>query len=432
MKKVLLLTSMLLLVIFSSGWAQQKEVSGKITDSNGDPVPAATIVVSGTTNGTTADANGSFSLTAKVGDKLDVTSIGYAKQTVTVPSGDQALNITLQQNAKMLNETVVTALGISHEDAKLGYSISTVKGSDISRTNTVNPIAGLQGKVAGVQVNVMSSAGVQTSPHIQIRGAKVLGGNNQPIFVIDGNVIQNNQTGPDAADGGSQLKNLNPDDYASITVLKGAAATALYGSRGINGAIVITTKTGQAGKGIGVEFTSTYQTTQVYAPFMKLQNEFGMGSYDREGNFRPDGTQTYTTSSWGHKFDGTLHPAVYNKDTLVPYVARPDNWKAFYQKGNYINNNLTLSGGSEKYNYRLSYSNTSNKGILPNNNLKRNAVDIKVGGDINKIFSVQMGINYANTQTSNYYNQSRYYYTTGTNLGFNTYYMPRNTDFATW
>lgn len=139
------------------------------------------------------------------------------------------------------------------------------KARMFTRTNTVNPITALQGKVAGVNVNVMSASGVQTSPFIQIRGSKVLGkpgqNSNQPIFVVDGNVLENNFFDADNADGGSQLKNLNPDDYESITVLKGAAATSVYGSCGINGAIVITTKRGKAGQGLGVEFNSTYQTS---------------------------------------------------------------------------------------------------------------------------------------------------------------------------
>ena len=409
-----------------------RTVTGTVKESGGNPLPAVSISVKGTSRGTSTNAAGKYSISAKAGDVLEFRYIGYKLKQVTVTASD-VINVSMESSSSTLDEIRVTgALGIIQDNKKLGYSVTTVKGDDIARTNTVNPITALQGKVAGVMVNVVSSAGVQTSPFIQIRGAKVLGGNNQPIFVIDGNVIQNNVVGGDAADGGSQLKNLNPDDYESITVLKGAAATALYGSRGLNGAIVINTKSGKAGTGLGIEFTSTYSSTNVYRSFMELQDQYGMGNYNREGNFRADGTQDLTTSNWGPAFDGSMHPALYDATKMVPYVAQPDNWKTFYQDGNYINNNLTLSGGSDKGTYRISYSNTNAKGILPNNGLKRNAVDIKLSGSLNKIFSTEVGINYANTKTSNFYNQSRYQYVNGVNLGFNTYYMPRNTDFADW
>lgn len=430
MKKVLL--SFICLMIACAGFGQNIQVTGKVVSAkDGSPQPGVTVLQKGTSNGTTTGPGGTYSISVPGNATLDFSAIGSIPQDIPV-KGKTSINVALQENSRELNALVVTAFGLQKEDKNLGYSVTKVNGEDITRTNTVNPIAGLQGKVAGVMVNVMSSAGVQTSPYIQIRGAKVLGGNNQPIFVVDGNVLQNNLVGADAADGGSQLKDLNPDNYESITVLKGAAATAIYGSRGINGAIVITTKTGKAGKGIGVEYSTTYSQTKVYAPFMQLQNEFGMGSYNREGAFYPDGTQDYTSSNWGPAFDGSMHPAVYNKSIMVPYVAQPDNWKTFFQDGHYANNNLTLSGGSDKYNYRFSYSNTNDAGILPNNGLKRNALDVKLGGQINKVFSFETGIDYANTATTNYYNQSRYYWPTGQNIGFNVYYMPRNTNFAAW
>lgn len=420
-------------------FSQDLPVKGRvIARDDGQGIPGAAVKVKGTTGGTLTGADGTFSIKAGKGTTLTISFIGYVTRDVAVGTG--ILSITLNPSTKQLGEVVVsTSLGIQKRAENLGYSVTTVQGPELDRTNTVNPIAALQGKVAGVVINTMSTAGVQTSPFIQIRGAKVLGdashqSNNQPIFVIDGNVLQNNISSPDNPDGGSQLKNLNPDDYESVTILKGAAATALYGSRGLNGAVVITTKTGKAGQGLGIEYTSTYSSTQVYKPFMALQNEFGMGSYNREGNFRPDGSQTQTSSNWGPAFDGSLHPAVYDPSykIMTPYVAQPNNWKYFYRDGNFINNNLTLSGGSEKATYRFSYSNTSNDGILPKNGLKRNALDIKITGQVNKIFSAELGINYANTTTTNYYNQSRYAYSSGQNLGFNTYYVPRNTNFAAW
>lgn len=436
MKRALLLTGILMLAVFSAAWAQQRKVSGRITDSKGSPIPVATVQVAGTTHGTTADANGNFELTANTGQELKITSIGYLTQTIKVPEGNNPLDIVLKPNTNMLNETVVTAFGIQHQDATLGYSVGHVSGAAIANTNTVNPIAALQGKVAGVMVNVMNSGGVQSSPYIQIRGASVLGGNNQPIFVVDGNILQNNlDNGADNADQGSQLMNLNPNDYASITILKGAAATALYGSRGINGAVVITTKSGQKGKGLGVELTSTYQTSDAYAPFMKLQNEYGMGGLYRDGAFRSDGTQNYTNWSFGPKFDGTMHPVVYGvtgDNQMAPYIARPNNWRTFYHNERYLNNSIALSGATNEFHYRLDYSNTSDNGTLPKNGLNRNALDFKAGGHLNKVFSAEMGVNYANTQWKNQYSQGRYDWPGGQNLGFNIFYLPRNTDLAAW
>ena len=407
-------------------------IKGKVIDDHNLSLPGVTVRLKGTKVIAITDANGQFQI--NVPDKsaiLVFTYIGFNPQEVIVGENNN-ITVSLVPAAQGLSEISVTSYGIEKKTNDLGYSVTTIKGDELDRTNTVNPINALQGKVAGVVINSTSAAGVQTSPFIQIRGANSIGGNNQPIFVIDGNILYNNLSGPDATDAGSQLKNLNPDDYESLTVLKGAAATALYGSRGINGAIVITTKSGKARQGMGVEFSSTYSSTDVYKNFMALQNEFGMGAYNREGNFNTDGTQTFTTSNWGPAFDGSLHPAVYNPSKLVPYVAQPDNWKTFYQTGKFLNNNVTLSGGSDKSTYRISYSNTKDDGLLPKNDLKRNAIDLKYTGQLNKVFSTELGVNYANTVTDNYYNQSRYYYNGGQNLGFDVYYLPRNTDFAAW
>lgn len=415
----------------------QADIKGVITDAEGKPLEGASVKIKGTTRGVVTNARGEFVIKADPSDVLEISSVGY-KDTEIKVGNNKSLGITLQPANKALEEVVVTALGISKLDKKLGYAVTTVKGEEITRTNTVNPITALQGKVAGVSINVTSASGIQSSPNIQIRGARVLGNtpgqsNNQPIFVVDGNILQNNIQDADNADAGSQLKNLNPDDYESITVLKGAAATSIYGSRGLNGAVVITTKKGRAGSGLGIEFTTTYQTSNIYKSPIAYQNVYGQGSATtREGAFAPDGSQANTLGSWGPLMDGSLHPAIYDKSKKVPFSPLPDNWKTFYQDGNYINNNIAISGAGEKFHYRLSYSNNSSKGMLPNNGLKRNAIDLKIGGNINKVFSTEMGVSYANTVTSNYFSQGRYYWTGGQNLGFYSYYLPRNIDYADW
>lgn len=417
--------------------AQQKRISGTVKDEKGNPVSGATYQIKGTNISGAADANGNFNLTVNDPNAVLVfSSVNFNSQEVAVGKSN-TVNVMLQSRSDNLDEVVVTALGVGKQNKKLGYAVTTIKGDAVTRTNTVNPITGLQGKVAGVNINVMSASGVQTSPFIQIRGAKVLGkpgqNSNQPIFVVDGTVMENNIFDADNADAGSQLKNLNPDDYESITVLKGAAATTLYGSRGINGAVVIVTKKGRPGSGLGIEINSTYQTQKIYQAPMEFQNVFGQGSWSAaEGNWRPDGTMIRTMGSWGPRYDGSMHPAVHNFDKMVPYVAQPDNWKVFYQDGQYVNNNVALNGGTEKFGFRLSYSNNYTKGALPNNALKRNAIDFKMNGQINKVFSTEMGLAYANTDAKNFFSMGRYFHSTGQNLGFNTYYLPRNIDTREW
>lgn len=439
-KTVLKLTLSFLAVLFWSAglYAQTgRTISGTVKDESGTPMPAVSVTVKETRKVVSTNATGQFTLEASNGNTLQFRYIGYQTKEVVVGSSN-TINVNLVPSDNELAEVSVVALGIQKDNKKLGYAVTTVKGDELTRTNTVNPITALQGKVAGVNINVMSSSGVQSSPSIQIRGSKVLGNspgqaNNQPIFVIDGNVITNNQINADDVDGGSQLKNLNPDDYESITVLKGAAATSIYGSRGLNGAIVITTKKGKAGQGLGIEFNTTYQTQDIYRSPMAMQNIYGQGSLSsREGNFAPDGSQVATGYSWGPKMDGSLHPAPYDASKKVPFSPQPDAWKIFYQNGSYVNNNIALSGASEKFNYRLSYSNNQSKGMLRNNELKRNSVDLKVGAELNKVFSTELGISYANTVTQNYYGQGRYYHSGGQNLGFNTFYLPRNIDFNDW
>ncbi len=431
-----LLLCMLLSFFVSLAFAQQaRTVTGTVKDEKGAPVPFAAVQVKGTTTGATTDENGAFSVSvSSQAPVLVVSSLGY--KTVESPVGDSnTLAIVLGSNASALGEVVVTALGVEKTDRTLGYAVTTVKAEELQRANTVSPITALQGKVAGVNINVMGAAGVQSSPSVMIRGAKSLNqSRNQAMFVIDGVVIENNTYDADGVDLGSQLKNLNPDDYESVTVLKGAAATSLYGSRGANGAIVITTKKGKAGQGLGISFSSTYQTEDIYKNGLPLQDVYGNGSpYAREGHFKPDGTQVNTSLSYGPRMDGSLHPALYDKSLMVPYSPQPDNWKTFYQNGQYINNNIALSGGGEKFTYRFSYSNLQNDGTLPNNEVDRNSFDFRTTGQINKVFSLEAGASYALTDARNPYGQGRYYWTGGQNLGFLTYYtVPRNANLDEW
>lgn len=411
-----------------------QKITGFVKDDQGAPLSGVSVIVKGTRKGTITNAEGAFTIDANAGDVLEFSIVGFKTTTLKVGNSN-TVNLQMEVQVTTGTEVVVTALGVTKKDKKLGYAVSTVKVEDVQRASSISPITALQGKVAGLNINVMGASGVQSSPSILLRGAKSLRQDkNQTLFVIDGNVIENNTYDADGVDQGSQLKNLNPDDYESITVLKGAAATSLYGSRGANGAIVITTKKGKQGQGLGISFNSNYQIQHIYKNGIGLQNEYGSGTmYQREGNFRPDGTQTITSNSWGPKFDGAMHPAIHDATLMVPYTAQPDNWKVFFQDGVYINNNISLSGGSDKITYRLSYSNLNNKGTLVNNKIDRNSFDFRTTGQINKVFSFDGGAAFSMTNSLNSYGQGRYYWPTGQNVGFMTYYaVPRNADLAAW
>lgn len=436
MRKLLLkiTLSLLAVLIWSAGLYAQtnRTIKGTVKDEQGLPMPAVSITVKETKKTVSTSADGAFAIQASEGNNLQFRYIGYKTQEVIVGTGS-IINATLSPTDNELSEVTVTALGIAKKNTQLGYAVTTVGGEEIARTNTINPITALQGKVAGVDINLIGSSGIQGSPNILIRGATTpfapgTKNRNQPIFVIDGIVIESNTTDYAEADQGSQLKNLNPDDYESITVLKGAAATSVYGSRGANGAVVITSKKGKLNTGLGIDFNSTYQTQSVYRNGMDLQDIYGMGSPTlREGNFRPDGTISLNMASWGSKMDGSMHPAIWDATKMEAYSPQPDNWRVFNTDGRYVNNNLAISGGGDKFTYRFSYTNLYNKGQLPNNKLDRNNFDFRTSGQLNKVISMNAGVSYAITHGFNVWNQSRDFFNNGTNIGFLTYYeVPRS------
>ncbi len=351
-------------------------------------------------------------------------------------------NFHLLASVLQTEAVTVTALGGRKQNRALGYSSTAVKGDELSRTNTISPINALQGKVAGLQISTNGSSGVTSSPVITLRGAKSLTKNNSPIFVIDGIVMQNDEQGFNASGTGdhygNQLKNLNPNDYESITVLKGAAATALYGSRGANGAIVITTKGGKARKGIGVEVKYTHEWQDTYAAPVPLQNLYGAGrpTNGYEGDVIPGTLSTtanggYTAGSFGPRLDGQLMEQNYKwpNNTPEPFVAYPDNWRALFQTGQYDDVSVALTGGSEKATYRLSYAYTKLNGTMANNKFNRHSVNFRTNGKINDIFSVNFGFQYSNSDAYNGQTQGIWQWDNGKNYGMlTTYFLNRNTD----
>lgn len=274
----------LLFALFATTvWGQNITVKGTVKDAAGQPVISAGVQIQGSTNGVVTDLDGNYSISCPGNATLVFASLGYDTQNIPV-NGRAVINVVLTENATALEGTVVTALGIRRDAKALGYAATEVNTTDLLTANTVSPVASLQGKVAGVEIN-QSDGGMFGSTKIQIRGASTLSKNNQPIYVIDGVILDNavSNTGDadwdsEINDYGNQLKNLNPDDFESLTVLKGAAATALYGSRGLNGAVVITTKSGKGKRGIGVSVSQTVGFDHVFKS-PDLQSEYLMGYF---------------------------------------------------------------------------------------------------------------------------------------------------------
>lgn len=258
---------LLLIVGLSLGidlFAQNIQISGRVLDAaDNSPLTSVSVSVKGTNTGTNTDASGSFAITAAGDAVLAFSFLGYLSQEIPV-DGQKLLTIRLQADQAQLGEVVVTALGITKEKKSLGYSVTDIKGGDLAVTNEVNPINALQGRVAGVQID-QGAGGLFGNSKILIRGNSTLGKNNQPIFVIDGVIMDNDLFEGNGRDFGNDLKNLNMEDFESVSILKGSAAAALYGSRAINGVVLITTKKGLKGSGLGVEFGQTVNLFEPYA-----------------------------------------------------------------------------------------------------------------------------------------------------------------------
>ena len=359
-------------------------VTGSVIDDNGSPVIGATVIESTTENGTVTDIDGNFSLALSgVSNKITISYVGSQTKTVDAVSGSP-MSITLYEGIG-LDEVVVSALGISREKKSLGYSVTEIDGSDVSRVKESNVASSLAGRVAGVVVN-KNTSGVGGSARVIIRGNNSLSGNNEPLYVVDGVPIDNsNLAGSSSAeyrvpDYGNGISDINPDDIESMSILKGPNASALYGSRASNGVILITTKKGALGKGLGVSLSSS---TTFENPFVlpQYQNEYGRGS---DGNFpqiNPSdnlATQVNTVasaSSWGPKFDGSNQLA-YNGQQRA-YEAQPNNVADFFETGSSLINTIALSGSTDMSSVRFSYTRSDLASILPNSGVKRNNFNLR-------------------------------------------------------
>ncbi|MFT3700796.1 MAG: TonB-dependent receptor plug domain-containing protein [Agriterribacter sp.] len=274
MKKMRIHLLLLTFAVLMSNYVlsqQKRTVSGNVSDETGAALPGVSIAAKGGATLTATDAEGHFSVSLSPSQHVLVfSSVGFETLEVNVAS-QTTISVTLKSAIKENEAVVVTALGVVKQKRQLGFSITDVKGAELSKTNEVNPINALQGRVAGVQIDMGGAGGLTANSKIIIRGNSTLKSNNQPIFVIDGVIMDNDVFSGSGRDFGNDLKNLNMEDFESVSVLKGSAAAALYGTRAVNGVILITTKKGKARKGIGVSVSQSVTVTDPYAgPIFKI------------------------------------------------------------------------------------------------------------------------------------------------------------------
>lgn len=430
------------LLLFSAmAFSQSRQITGQVKDEAGKPVPFATIAVRNSVSGepsggVSADANGFFKMDVTRGNVLVISSAGFAAKEVAVTEGTNSYNVQLGTSAQVITEVVVTALGIRRNRNQLGYAAQQINGDDISQTRSSNFVSGLSGKVSGVEIR--QGTGMGASTNVVIRGTKSLLSSNQAMFVVDGVPIDNsNTTNSTTATGGTKDVNnrdvgsydygnaaadINPDDIESLTVLKGAAASALYGSRAANGVVMITTKKGK--KGLGITVNAGVTVGQIdKSTYTKYQKEYGAGyaqtGYSKPGSGSPNygfwykdafGTGTLSLivpttedAAYGVKFDPNL--MVYHWDAfdptspyykqMRPWVAAENDPTTFFETAVSTNNSILVNGGGDKTNFKLGYTRSEEKGILPNSKLIKNLVNFSTNYQITDKLIAAASINFS-------------------------------------
>jgi TonB-linked SusC/RagA family outer membrane protein len=417
MQKFLLMTCMCLAIAWGDASAQVRSVSGKVTAvDDGSPLPGVNVVIKGTTTGTVTDSDGNYTIEAPAsGGVLVFSFIGLQTQEIEIGARTR-IDLQMTQDITELSEVVVTSMNIANEKKALGYSVESVSGNKVQQVSEPDPLRALSGKVPGVNI-IASSGAPGSSTRITIRGNSSLLNNNQPLFVVDGVPYNNDyvttegtntNTGGLTAGGAfsSRISDLDPNDIKSITVLKGANAAALYGSRAANGVIVITTKSGSASaskKGLEVTYTGTYAIEKI-GNLPNFQNSYGTGT-----NF----AYAQANGSWGAPFIGarpyaTLdsiphwyagRPGMGEYDNLrVPYRAYPDNVKDFFETGHVFENSISLTGGNEKSAISVTLSQLKQAGFVPETEFLRH--NISIGGKTNLANGLVIGGSLAYTKSS--------------------------------
>ncbi len=385
--------------------AQNINITGKVTGPGNENLSGVNVTVSGTNRGTVTNENGSFSISAPGNSTLIFSFVGYIEQKVNVGSRN-VINVKMATDTRNLQDVVVTALGIRKESKRLGYATATVNADQISTNRTPNVASGLEGKLAGVSISTMGT-GPAGSSKIRIRGQSSFSSQNSPLIVINGVPMDNTNFGlgggngfragqVNSTDGGDGLGSLNPDDIESMTVLKGATASALYGSRAKDGVVMITTKNRGTGKGIGVDYNINY-TEDTPLDYTDFQYEYGQG----ERGVRP--TTAFPQSgvwSFGEKFQPGMTQVLFDGKTY-PYEPVYDRYKKFYRTGKNLTNTVTLSNGGENGGFSLSLSNTDNSGIMPNSKFNRKTINLGFTQNVAKGLIVAGNVNYSNEQNTN-------------------------------
>jgi TonB-linked SusC/RagA family outer membrane protein len=401
LKRILLITGLFFAGIFA---AHSQQITGKVTSPE-DPlgVPGVNIIIKGKQVGTTTDIDGNFTINAQPSDTLVISFVGLQTQEIAVLNQTH-LTVELLPETRLITEVVVTALGIKRDEKALGYSVQKVAGDDIAKVKEMDVVNALSGKVAGVNISQGDGSIGGGGSRIVIRGESSLAGNNDPLYIING------------IPGGPN--DVASDDIESISVLKGAAAAALYGSKAGAGVVLITTKSGKSStKDIQIEVNSnvTFQSPLVLP---KYQNSFGQGKSGKyiyfDGNNGEGGVNDDINLNWGPAFDGQLRPQFTGND---PWTGHPNNVKDFYELGHIAVNNISFAKATEKNNYRVSYTNTNQKGIMPNNGLIENRFDLNSNFTVIRNLTLNAGINYIHTDCPNFHT-------------VDVRFIPRNIDIA--
>lgn len=432
---LVLVFMLLLFAEIPEAFAQTRTVTGKISLPNGQPLPFVNVTVKGTSVGTASNSQGVYSINVPEGSNTLVFSfVGYKLQEINIENRS-TIDVTMQESSAELTNVVVTALGIERSKRSLPFSVTQVGGENLTQAREISTANALEGRVAGVNVSKIAS-GPGGSSRIVIRGAKTLGSTlNQPLYVIDGVPIDNSNMGQaglwGGADQGDALNSINPDDIASISVLKGASAAALYGSRAANGVILITTKKGTARKGIGIEYNANYVLESVQN-LTDFQTSYGDGGYVGNSLLTSKATKAssleehwnnwWGAQAWGPKFDGS--PVVQFDGVTRPYSYKGDNWKRYYNLGHQLTNTIALSGGSETQNFRLSLSDLRSDGVFPNSGFNRTNVTLSTNSKFGKKLTVTARVLYSNEKTKNRPNLSD----APGNANLAVYYTPGDVD----
>ncbi|WP_179348451.1 SusC/RagA family TonB-linked outer membrane protein [Winogradskyella pacifica] len=396
--------ALILVLLAQISFAQEKIISGTVTDDSSLPLPGATVLVKGTSNGVSTDFDGKYSISANTGSTLVFSYVGYVPQEMVV-SASNIINVQLLEDTSALDEVVITAIGTGDRNARqVVYANQTLKSEDLLSTPNKNALEALRGKAAGVKLST-GSGSVGASTRIVLRGEGSLTGNNNALIIVDGIAIDNSTTRGGAgasttgyADYGNRFNDINPDDIESVTILKGPSATSLYGSRGASGVVLVTTKSGKGSK-MKVNYNgSTSMDNAIIV--LQRQNEFGQG-------FDTASLDSGENWSWGPAFDGVVRPWTSPIDSdgdgaleslTRPYSAVRNQLKDFFNTGYTTSHNVSVSGSKDGYNYFTSFGNTDQTGTLDNTYYKRNNFTFNSSAKLSDKLQSAFKVSYANVR----------------------------------